>query len=215
MSKENVARQKVEFHNRFGIELVGNLFLPEGAGERSLPALAVAGPFGASKEQASGFYAEEMARRGFLALAFDPSYTGESGGYPGYNASPDINTEDFEAAVDYLSTSVLADPDRIGIIGICGWGGLALNAAALDTRIRATIVSTMYDMSRVTMKGYFDQEDSEEARHKAREAFSNARTEIYRSGDYGRVGGCPAEPLPEEAPQFQKDYREYYRERVR
>ena len=203
---ENVNHEKVVFHNRFGIDLVGDLYSPKNINEDKLPALAVCGPFGAVKEQASGLYAMEMAKRGFITLAFDPSYTGESGGYPRYNASPDINTEDFQAAVDFLSTYGKADPDRIGIIGICGWGGLALNTASIDTRIKVTIVSTMYDMSRIAAKGYFD--------HKIRDTYSNLRTKIYGSGDYGRAGGCIPLPVPDEVPFYVKDYSEYYKGRA-
>lgn len=211
---ENVNHEKVVFHNRFGIDLVGDLYLPKNISEDKLPALAVCGPFGAVKEQASGLYAMEMAKRGFITLAFDPSYTGESGGYPRYNASPDINTEDFQAAVDFLSTYGKADPDRIGIIGICGWGGLALNTASIDTRIKVTIVSTMYDMSRIAAKGYFDQNDSEVERRKIRDTYSNLRTKIYGSGDYGRAGGCIPLPVPDEVPFYVKDYSEYYKGRA-
>ena len=211
---ENVNHEKVVFHNRFGIDLVGDLYSPKNINEDKLPALAVCGPFGAVKEQASGLYAMEMAKRGFITLAFDPSYTGESGGYPRYNASPDINTEDFQSAVDFLSTYGKADPDRIGIIGICGWGGLALNTASIDTRIKVTIVSTMYDMSRIATKGYFDQNDSEVERHKIRDTYSNLRTKIYGSGDYGRAGGCISLPVPDEVPFYVKDYSEYYKGRA-
>lgn len=211
---ENVNYEKVVFHNRFGIDLVGDLYSPKNINEDKLPALAVCGPFGAVKEQASGLYAMEMAKRGFITLAFDPSYTGESGGYPHYNASPDINTEDFQAAVDFLSTYGKADPDRIGIIGICGWGGLALNTASIDTRIKVTIVSTMYDMSRIAAKGYFDQNDSEVERHKIRDTYSNLRTKIYGNGDYGRAGGCISLPVPDEAPFYVKDYSEFYKGRA-
>ena len=166
------------------------------------------------KEQCSGLYAQTLAERGFLTIAFDPSFTGESGGNPRYTASPDINTEDFQAAVDFLSVQDNVDPGRIGILGICGWGGMALNTAAIDTRIKATVVSTMYDMSRVAAKGYFDEGDSEEARHQAREAYNAARPAISRSGDYGRVGGCMPLPVPEDAPFFVKDYSEYYKGRA-
>ena len=175
-----------------------------------LAAIAVSGPFGAVKEQASGFYAQTMAERGFLTLAFDPSFTGESGGEPRYMASPDINTEDFQAAVDYLSCRDDVDPERIGIIGICGWGGMALNAAALDTRVKATVASTMYDMTRVNAKGYFDAEDSAEARHEKRLALNAQRTEDYKNGSYVRAGGV-VDPLPEDAPFFVKDYYDYYK----
>lgn len=211
---ENVNHEKVVFHNRFGIDLIGDLYSPKNINEDKLPALAVCGPFGAVKEQASGLYAMEMAKRGFITLAFDPSYTGESGGYPRYNASPDINTEDFQSAVDFLSTYGKADPDCIGIIGICGWGGLALNTASIDTRIKVTIVSTMYDMSRIAAKGYFDQNDSEVERHKIRDTYSNLRTKIYGSGDYGRAGGCISLPAPDEVPFYVKDYSEYYKGRA-
>ncbi|HIU70046.1 MAG TPA: alpha/beta hydrolase [Candidatus Enterosoma merdigallinarum] len=211
---ENVNHEKVVFHNRFGIDLVGDLYLPKNIKDDKLPAIAVCGPFGAVKEQASGLYAMEMAKRGFITFAFDPSFTGESGGNPRYNASPDINTEDFQAAVDFLSTYKKADPDRIGILGICGWGGLALNTASIDTRVKATIVSTMYDMSRIAAKGYFDQNDSEVERHKIRDTYSNLRTKIYGSGDYGRVGGCLPLPVSDDVPFYVKDYSEYYKGRA-
>ena len=211
---ENVNHEKVIFHNKFGIDLVGDLYSPKNIRDDKLPAIALCGPFGAVKEQASGLYAMEMAKRGFIALAFDPSFTGESDGHPRYNASPDINTEDFQAAVDFLSTYGKADPNRIGIIGICGWGGLALNTASIDTRIKATIVSTMYDMSRIAAKGYFDQSDSEVERHKIRDTYSNLRTKIYGSGVYGRVGGCLPLPVPDGVPFYVKDYSEYYKGRA-
>lgn len=204
-----VDHRKVTFHNRYGISLAADLYTPKNAAGR-LPALAVCGPFGAVKEQASGLYAQTMAERGFLALAFDPSYTGESGGQPRYMASPDINTEDFQAAVDFLSIQDNVDPEKIGIIGICGWGGLALNAAALDTRIKATVAATMYDMSRVNAKGYFDAEDSEAARYEKRKALNAQRTKEYRDGIYQRGGGV-VDPLPEDAPFFVKDYYDYYK----
>ena len=200
---------KVTFVNRYGITLAGDLYAPKDA-QGKLPALAVCGPFGAVKEQCSGLYAQTMAERGFLTLAFDPSFTGESGGQPRYMASPDINTEDFQAAVDFLSTCDRADADRIGIIGICGWGGLALNTAALDTRIKATVVSTMYDMSRVNAKGYFDGEDSEEQRHEKRVALNAQRTRDYLAGEY-ELGGGVVDPLPEDFPFFVKDYYDYYK----
>lgn len=206
---DKVDHSKVTFHNRYGITLAADLYVPKNAGGK-LAAIAVCGPFGAVKEQASGFYAQTMAERGFLTLAFDPSFTGESGGQPRYMASPDINTEDFQAAVDYLSCRDDVDPARIGIIGICGWGGLALNAAALDTRIKATVASTMYDMSRINMKGYFDANDSEAERHAQREALDQQRTEDYRNGSYVRAGGV-VDPLPEDAPFFVKDYYDYYK----
>lgn len=199
---------KVTFHNRFGIELAADLYKPKGA-QGPFAAVAVSGPFGAVKEQCSGLYAQELAARGFLTVAFDPSYTGESGGTPRCVASPDINTEDFSAAVDFLSVRDDVDPERIGILGICGWGGMALNAAAVDTRIRATVASTMYDMSRVTANGYFDAMDAD-ARHELRRRLNAQRTEDYRCGTYARAGGV-ADPLPADAPQFVKDYHAYYK----
>ncbi len=205
----SVEHRKVTFHNRYGITLAADLYRPKGAAG-PLPALAVCGPFGAVKEQASGLYAQEMARRGFLTIAFDPSFTGESGGQPRYMASPDINTEDFQAAVDFLSVQEEADPDKIGIIGICGWGGMALNTAALDTRVKATVASTMYDMSRVGAKGYFDANDSEAERHAQRAALNAQRTADYKSGVYARAGGV-VDPLPDDAPFFVKDYYAYYK----
>ena len=206
---DKVDHSKVTFHNRYGITLAADLYVPKNASGK-LAAIAVSGPFGAVKEQASGFYAQTMAERGFLTLAFDPSFTGESGGEPRYMASPDINTEDFQAAVDYLSCRDDVDPERIGIIGICGWGGMALNAAALDTRVKATAASTMYDMTRVNAKGYFDAEDSAEARHEKRLALNAQRTEDYKNGSYVRAGGV-VDPLPEDAPFFVKDYYDYYK----
>ena len=206
---EKVNHRKVTFHNRYGITLVADLYEPKEATEK-LPAIAVCGPFGAVKEQASGLYAQEMAERGFLTIAFDPSYTGESTGTPRYVASPDINTEDFQAAVDFLSVQDNVDPERIGIIGICGWGGLALNTAALDTRIKATVASTMYDMSRINANGYFDAQDSEEDRHNSRVALNSQRTEDYKKGTYKIAGGV-VDPLPEDAPFFVKDYYDYYK----
>lgn len=206
---DKVDHSKVTFHNRYGITLAADLYVPKNASGK-LAAIAVSGPFGAVKEQASGFYAQAMAERGFLTLAFDPSFTGESGGEPRYMASPDINTEDFQAAVDYLSCRDDVDPERIGIIGICGWGGIALNAAALDTRVKATVASTMYDMTRVNAKGYFDAEDSAEARHEKRLALNAQRTEDYKNGSYVRAGGV-VDPLPEDAPFFVKDYYDYYK----
>lgn len=204
-----VHHEKVTFHNRYGITLAADLYAPRGE-TGPFAAIAVSGPFGAVKEQSSGLYAQEMAARGFLTIAFDPSFTGESGGEPRYVASPDINTEDFQAAVDYLSTRPDVDPERIGILGICGWGGMALNAAAIDTRIKATAAMTMYDMTRVTANGYFDAEDSEEARHAKRVAMNAQRTEDYRSGSYARAGGV-VDPLPEDAPDFVRDYYAYYK----
>ena len=210
---EKVTHRKVTFVNRYGITLAADMYAPENAAGR-LPAIAVCGPFGAVKEQCSGLYAQTMAERGFLTIAFDPSYTGESGGTPRYMASPDINTEDFQAAVDFLSVQDNVDADKIGIIGICGWGGLALNAAALDTRIRATVVSTMYDMTRVAANGYFDAADSEEARYETKKVLNAARTEEYRTGEYSRAGGCLPLPVPEDAPFYVKDYSEYYKGRA-
>ena len=210
---EKVTHRKVTFVNRYGITLAADMYAPENAAGR-LPAIAVCGPFGAVKEQCSGLYAQTMAERGFLTIAFDPSFTGESGGTPRYMASPDINTEDFQAAVDFLSVQDDVDADKIGIIGICGWGGLALNAAALDTRIRATVVSTMYDMTRVAANGYFDAADSEEARYETKKALNAARTEEYRTGEYSRAGGCLPLPVPEDAPFYVKDYSEYYKGRA-
>ena len=204
-----VEHGKVCFHNRYGISLAADIYRPRGA-EGRLPALAVCGPFGAVKEQCSGLYAQTMAERGFLTLAFDPSFTGESGGSPRYVASPDINTEDFQAAVDFLSVYEGADPERIGIIGICGWGGMALNAAAIDTRVKATVSSTMYDMSRVNARGYFDSEDSPEQRREKRKALNAQRIQDYKNGSYARAGGV-ADPLPEDAPFFVKDYYDYYK----
>ena len=206
---DKVTHRKVTFHNRYGITLAADLYQPKDAAGK-LPAIAVCGPFGAVKEQASGLYAQTMAERGFLTIAFDPSFTGESGGQPRYMASPDINTEDFQAAVDFLSVQENVDPDKIGIIGICGWGGLALNTAAIDTRVKATVSSTMYDMSRINAKGYFDGEDSEEARHAKREVLNTQRTADYRSGSYA-LGGGVVDPLPEDAPFFVKDYYAYYK----
>ena len=208
---ERTLHEKVTFINRYGITLAADMFRPKDAQGR-LPAIAVAGPFGAVKEQVSGRYAQEMAARGFLTIAFDPSFTGESGGTPRYMASPDINTEDFQASVDFLSVSDYADPDRIGIIGICGWGGMALNTAAIDTRIKATVTSTMYDMCRVNANGYFDSEDSEEARYEKKAAMNAQRTEDYRNGSYKLGGGLPeAGTLSDDAPQFLKDYVEFYK----
>ncbi len=201
--------RKVTFHNRYGITLAADLYAPKGTSGK-LPAVAVCGPFGAVKEQSSGLYAQAMAERGFLTIAFDPSFTGESGGTPRYMASPDINTEDFQAAVDFLSLREDVDPERIGIIGICGWGGLALNTAAIETRIKATAVSTMYDMSRVNANGYFDAEDSEEARYGKKTALNAQRLIDYQRGEYA-LGGGVADPLPEDAPFFVKDYYDYYK----
>lgn len=206
---DKVEHSKVTFVNRYGITLAADLYTPKNAGGK-LSAIAVCGPFGAVKEQASGLYAQIMAERGFLTIAFDPSFTGESGGSPRYMASPDINTEDFMAAVDFLSVQENVDPEKIGIIGICGWGGLALNAAALDTRIKATVASTMYDMTRVNAKGYFDAEDSEEARYNKKTALNAQRIEDFKRGSYA-LGGGVVDPLPEDAPYFVRDYYDYYK----
>ena len=210
---DKVDHSKVTFINRYGITLASDLYLPKNA-EGKLPAIAVCGPFGAVKEQCAGLYAQTMAQRGFLTIAFDPSFTGESGGMPRYMASPDINTEDFQAAVDFLSCHDQVDPDRIGIIGICGWGGMAMNVAALDTRIKATVVSTMYDMTRVNANGYFDEEDSEAQRFEKKTALNELRTAEYKKGAYSRGGGCVELPVPEELPFFVKDYSEYYKGRA-
>lgn len=204
-----VDHRKVTFHNRYGITLAADLYTPKGA-EGKLPAIAVSGPFGAVKEQSSGLYAQKMAELGFLTLAFDPSYTGESGGTPRYVASPDINTEDFCAAVDFLSVQENVDPECIGIIGICGWGGMAINAAAIDTRIKATAAMTMYDMTRVNANGYFDSENTADARYAKKQAMNAQRTADYKNGTYALAGGV-VDPLPEDAPQFVKDYYGYYK----
>ena len=206
---DKVDHRKVTFHNRYGITLAADLYTPKGA-EGKLPAIAVSGPFGAVKEQSSGLYAQKMAELGFLTLAFDPSYTGESGGTPRYVASPDINTEDFCAAVDFLSVQENVDPERIGIIGICGWGGMAINAAAMDTRIKATAAMTMYDMTRVNANGYFDSENTADARYAKKQAMNAQRTADYKNGTYALAGGV-VDPLPEDAPQFVKDYYGYYK----
>ncbi|WP_253273169.1 alpha/beta hydrolase [Olsenella sp. oral taxon 807] len=208
---ELVDHSKVTFVNRYGITLAADLYVPKDASER-LPAIAVSGPFGAVKEQCSGLYAQTLAERGFLTIAFDPSFTGESAGHPRYVASPDINTEDFQAAVDFLSVQDRVDPERIGICGICGWGGMALNAAALDTRVKATVASTMYDMTRVNANGYFDSEDSEEARHQKKVALNAQRTTDYRAKSYA-LGGGVVDPLPDDAPFFVRDYYDYYKTR--
>lgn len=208
-----VDHKKVTFVNRYGITLAADLYCPKNASGK-LPAIAVCGPFGAVKEQCSGLYAQTMAERGYLTIAFDPSFTGESGGQPRYMASPDINTEDFMAAVDFLSVQDNVDADKIGIIGICGWGGMALNTAALDTRIKATVVSTMYDMTRVNANGYFDAENTEAQRYEKKKAMNALRIEEYRSGVYSRAGGCLPLPVPEDAPFFVKDYSEYYKGRA-
>ena len=231
---ELVDHSKVTFHNRYGIELAADMYVPrsfaaaqddnkaaqddnkaaqddnKAAQGDKLPAIAVSGPFGAVKEQSSGLYAQHMAERGFVTIAFDPSFTGESGGEPRRMASPDINTEDFLAAVDFLSTCEIVDPERIGIIGICGFGGMAVNAAALDPRIKATVASTMYDMSKVNVEGYFASEDTPAQRMEKRKALAAQRTKDYASGTYERAGGV-IDPLPEDAPWFVKDYHAYYK----
>ena len=206
---DKVDHSKVTFPNHFGITLAADLYQPKG-GLGKLPAIAVSGPFGACKEQSSGLYAQELAERGFLTIAFDPSFTGESGGAPRAMHSPDIDVEDFQAAVDFLSCHVRVDPDRIGILGICGWGGMALQTACVDTRIKATVTSTMYDMSRVAGNGYFDSSDSKEARKAMREAVNRQRTEDFKAGTYARQGGV-VDPVPEDAPFFLKDYHDYYK----
>lgn len=204
-----VNHSKVTFHNRYGITLAADLYVPKNA-EGKMPAIAVSGPFGAVKEQSAGLYAQTMAESGFLTIAFDPSFTGESGGMPRYVASPDINTEDFCAAVDFLSVQENVDPDKIGIIGICGWGGLAVNAAAQDTRIKATVASTMYDLPRCTANGYFDSEDSEQARFEKRKAMNAQRIIDFQNGSYKTAGGV-VDPLPDDAPFFVRDYYDYYK----
>ena len=208
---EKVNHRKVSFKNHFGIIIACDMYEPKEY-EGKLPAIAVCGPYGAVKEQSSGLYAQEMAEKGFLAIAFDPSFTGESSGEPRYMTSPDINVEDFQSAVDYLSNLDNVDPEKIGIIGICGWGGMALQTACIDTRIKATVISTMYDMSRVAGNGYFDEQDNEEARYGARVAINNQRTEDFKNGEYKLAGGV-VDPLPDEAPQFVKDYYAYYKTR--
>lgn len=202
---------KVTFHNRYGITLAADMYKPKNA-QGKLPAIAVCGPFGAVKEQCSGLYAQTLAELGFLTVAFDPSFTGESGGMPRYVASPDINTEDFCACVDFLSVRDDVDADRIGILGICGWGGMAVNAAAMDTRIKATVASTMYDMTRVSAKGYFDEADNADARFEMKKALNEQRTKDYRTGEY-ELGGGVVDPLPDDAPFFVKDYYDYYKTR--
>ena len=206
---DKVDHKKVTFHNRYGITLAADMYIPKNA-EGKLPAIAFCGPFGAVKEQCSGLYAQTLAERGFLTIAFDPSFTGESGGQPRYVASPDINTEDFCAAVDFLSVQDNVDPERIGILGICGWGGMALNAAAIDTRIKATVASTMYDMTRVNAKGYFDEADSADARFAMKTKLNAQRIKDYKAGEY-ELGGGVVDPLPDDAPFFVKDYYDYYK----
>ncbi|MBQ3458542.1 MAG: alpha/beta hydrolase [Synergistaceae bacterium] len=206
-----IKAEKVHFHNRYGIDLTGDIYFPKDFdSSKKYAALAVAGPFGAVKEQVSGLYAQEMAKAGYVAVAFDPSFTGESGGAARYVPSPEINTEDFSAAVDFLSVQNYVDPERIGIIGVCGWGGIGLNAAAADTRIKASVISTMYDMSRVSRNGYFDASDSADARYNMKKAMNEQRTKDYKAGTYARAGGV-VDPLPKDAPQFVKDYYAYYK----
>ena len=206
---DKVNHSKITFRNRYGITLAADLYVPKNR-TKPMPAIAVSGPFGAVKEQTSGLYAQTVAEHGFLTIAFDPSFTGESGGEPRRMASPDINTEDFLAAVDYLSNREDVDAERIGIIGICGWGGMAINAAAIDPRIKATVASTMYDMSKVTVEGYFGSENTPAQRMEKRRAISAQRTEDYRTGSYKRAGGV-VDPLPDDAPWFVKDYYDYYK----
>jgi len=207
---DKVDHRKVTFVNRYGITLVADMYTPKECTGEKMPAIAVSGPFGAVKEQSSGLYAQQLAERGFLTIAFDPSYTGESGGMPRRVASPDINTEDFSAAVDFLSVQPNVDVDRIGILGICGWGGIAIEAACNDPRIKVTVASTMYDMTRVSANGYFDADDSAEKRNANRAVLAQRRTEEYRDGKYQRAGGV-VDPLPDDAPQFVKDYYAYYK----
>ncbi len=207
---DKVNHKKVTFKNHFGITLVADMYEPKNY-EGKLPALAVSGPYGAVKEQSSGLYAQEMAERGFLTIAFDPSFTGESGGNPRYMTSYDINVEDFQSAVDYLISLDNVDSERIGIIGICGWGGMALQTACIDTRIKATVASTMYDMSRVAGNGYFDEQDNEEARYNQRINLNNQRNEDYKNNEYKLAGGCLELPVSDDVPLFVKEYSEYYK----
>ncbi len=206
---EEVNHRKITFKNHFGITLAADMYEPKNY-DGKLAAIAVSGPYGAVKEQSSGLYAQEMAKRGFLTIAFDPSYTGESSGMPRYISSPDINTEDFQASVDYLRSLENVDKEKIGIIGICGWGGIAINTAAIDTRIKATVASTMYDMTRISGNGYFDEQDNEEARYNMRVSINNQRDEDYKNDNYQLAGGV-VDPLPEDAPFFVKDYYSYYK----
>ena len=207
---EKVDYKKVTFKNHFGITLVADMYIPKNINGK-LPAIAISGPYGAVKEQSSGLYAQEMAERGFLTIAFDPSFTGESGGSPRYMTSYDINVEDFQSAIDYLISLDIVDSERIGIIGICGWGGMALQTACIDTRIKATVVPTMYDMSRVAGNGYFDEQDNEEARYNQRVNLNNQRNEDYKSGEYKLAGGCLELPVSDDVPLFVKEYSEYYK----
>ena len=206
---DKVNHEKVTFKNRYGFTLAADLYKPKDS-EGKLPAIAISGPFGAVKEQSSGLYAQTLAERGFLTIALDPSFTGESSGEPRYMASPDINTEDFQSAVDFLVTNDEVDPERVGILGICGWGGMALNAASIDTRIKATVTSTMYNMTRINAKGYFDEGDNADARYEMKVMLNNQRTEDYKNGEYVRAGGV-VDPLPDDAPFFVKDYYDYYK----
>ena len=210
---ENVNHKKVTFKNHFGNTIVADMYEPKDC-DGKLPAISVSGPYGAVKEQCSGLYAMKMAERGFLTIAFDPSYTGESSGNPRYMSSPDINTEDFQASIDYLSTLENVDSEKISIIGICGWGGIALNAAAIDPRIKVTIASTMYDMTRVAANGYFDEDDNEEKRFELRKMLAKQRDEDYKTKKYKLAGGCLELPVPEDSPFFVKDYSEYYKGRA-
>ena len=210
---DKVNHSKITFNNRYGFTLVADMYVPKII-EGKLPGIAVCGPFGAVKEQCSGLYAQTLAEKGYLTIAFDPSFTGESIGIPRYMASPDINTEDFQAAVDFLSANELVDSEKIGIVGICGWGGMALNVAALDTRIKATVTSTMYDMSRVNANGYFDEGNNEETRYQNKKSLNNQRTIDYRNKSYERAGGCLPLPVSEDLPFFVKDYSEYYKGRA-
>ncbi|MBQ9311640.1 MAG: alpha/beta hydrolase [Bacteroidales bacterium] len=209
---DKVKHSKITFLNRYGIALVADLYEPKDNEEKKLPAIAVSGPFGAVKEQCSGLYAQTLAERGFITIAFDPSYTGESSGEPRYIASPDINTEDFIAAVDFLVTNPKVDSEKVGILGICGWGGMAINATALDPRIKATVASTMYDISRCEANGYFDAENTAEHRKQKRLQMADLRTKDFLAG-HNTVGAGLPDSVPEDAPQFFKDYMEYYKHR--
>ena len=210
---DKVNHSKITFNNRYGFTLVADMYVPKNI-ECKLPGIAVCGPFGAVKEQCSGLYAQTLAEKGYLTIAFDSSFTGESTGTPRYMASPDINTEDFQAAVDFLSANELVDSEKIGIVGICGWGGMVLNVAVLDTRIKATVTSTMYDMSRVNANGYFDESNNEEARYQNKKSLNNQRTIDYKNKSYERAGGCLPLLVSEDLPFFVKDYSEYYKGRA-